>query len=174
MFEYSSMATIRQFEDLVMWQKSRELTREVYTALRDCNDYGFKDQIQRASVSVMSNIAEGFESGTKQEFLNYLYIAKGSAGEVRSQLYTAHDVGYINIQTLKYLNALAVDCSRLVASFIYKLKIGGRSGLQYKHEEKKDIWLQELMEEQGLIMTERGVKKKEEAEASGLEEIQVR
>lgn len=168
------MATIRQFEDLVMWQKSRELTREVYKALRDCKDYGFKDQIQRASVSVMSNIAEGFESGTKQEFLNYLYIAKGSAGEVRSQLYTAHDIGYINIETFKYLNALAVDCSRLIASFTYKLKTGGKSGLQYKHEEKKDTWLQELMEEQGLVMTANGVKKKEEAEALGLKPIEVR
>lgn len=168
------MATIRQFEDLIMWQKSRELTREVYKALRSCNDYGFKDQIQRASVSVMSNIAEGFESGTKQEFLSYLYIAKGSAGEVRSQLYAASDIGYINIQTFKYLNALAVECSRLVASFIPKLKTGGRAGLQYKHEEKKDVWLAELMAEKGLVMTGRGVKKKEEAEALGLEQISVR
>ncbi len=78
------MTTIERFEDLICWQKGRELTRQIYKALRECKDYGFKDQIQRAAVSVMSNIAEGFERGTQQEFLNYLYIAKGSAGEVRA------------------------------------------------------------------------------------------
>ena len=60
------MATIQKFEDLICWQKGRELTKEVYKAFRSCNDYGFKDQIQRASVSIISNIAEGFERGTKQ------------------------------------------------------------------------------------------------------------
>ena len=74
------MATIQRFEDLLAWQKARELTREVYKAFCNCRDYGFRDQIQPASVSVMSNIAEGFERGTKQEFLNYLFIAKGCAG----------------------------------------------------------------------------------------------
>ena len=91
------MATIRQFEDLLAWKKSRELVSKVYKAFSGCKDYGFRDQIQRASVSIMSNIAEGFESGTRQEFLNYLYIAKGSAGEVRAQLYAAFDIGYLNI-----------------------------------------------------------------------------
>lgn len=76
------MATIQKFEDLICWQRARELTRVVYREFKDCRDYGFTDQIQRASVSVMSNIAEGFERGTRQEFINYLFIAKGSAGEV--------------------------------------------------------------------------------------------
>lgn len=67
-------------------------------------DRGLQDQIQRASVSIMSNIAEGFERGTKQEFLNYLFIAKGSAGEVRAQLYVMFDAGYLNMQTFKCLN----------------------------------------------------------------------
>ena len=80
------MATIEKFEDLICWKKSRELAKGVYGAFKNCNDYGFRDQIQRAAVSVVSNIAEGFERGTKQEFINYLYIAKGSAGEVRAQL----------------------------------------------------------------------------------------
>lgn len=91
------MSTIERFEDLICWQKARELTKQVYRSLKSCNDFGFKDQIQRASVSVMSNIAEGFERGTQQKFINYLFIAKGSAGEVRAQLYTAVDVGYLNI-----------------------------------------------------------------------------
>ena len=98
------MATVTKFEDLICWQKSRELVREIYKAFKSLNDLGFKDQIQRASVSVMSNIAEGFESGTQQEFINYLYIAKGSAGEVRAQLYAALDIDYLKIETFKYLN----------------------------------------------------------------------
>lgn len=133
------MATIQRFEDLVMFKKARELTKTVYKALASCRDNGFRDQIQRASVSIISNIAEGFESGTKQGFLNYLYIAKASAGEVRAQLYVAHDIGYLNIETFKHLNSLAEDCSRLIASFTKKLKSGGMSGLQYKRETPRDV-----------------------------------
>lgn len=132
------MATIRQFEDLLCWQRSRTLARDVYKALEGCKDHGFKDQIQRASVSVVSNIAEGFESGTKQEFLNYLYIAKGSAGEVRAQLYIASDIGYLNIETFKRLNGLVAECSKLISSFIKGLKRSEVTGLQYKHEKKED------------------------------------
>ncbi len=131
------MATVRQFEDLLAWKKSRELVREVYKAFRGCNDRGFTDQIQRAAVSVMSNIAEGFESGTRQEFLNYLYIAKGSAGEVRAQLYAAYDIGYLNIEMFKNLNGLAVECSKLIASFIKGLKSSQFVGTQYKKEKTK-------------------------------------
>lgn len=131
------MTTVQRFEDLLAWQKARELTREVYRALASCRDIGFRDQIQRASVSVMSNIAEGFESGTRQEFLNYLYIAKGSAGEVRAQLYAAHDIGYLNVETFKHLNSLAMDCSRLIASFIRALKTSEFSGVQQKQEKTK-------------------------------------
>ena len=68
------MATVRRFEDLVMFKKARELTKTVYASLASCKDYGFRDQIQRASVSIVSHIAEGFESGTKQEFLNYWWL----------------------------------------------------------------------------------------------------
>lgn len=132
------MATIQRFEDLICWQKARELVKGVYSALKTCNDYGFKDQIQRAAVSVMSNIAEGFERGTQQEFINYIYIAKGSAGEVRAQLYIALDVGYLNLETFKYLNGLAMDCSRLLQSFAEKIKVGAQAGSQYKHISKPD------------------------------------
>ncbi len=149
------MATIQRFEDMLCWQKARILTREVYKALRECRDYGFKDQIQRASVSVMSNIAEGFESGTKQEFLNYLYIAKGSAGEVRAQLYAAHDIGYLNIETFKYLKSQAEECSRLLSTFIKKLKTSEFSGLQRKREQREDP-LEELLREQRLVRLENG------------------
>ena len=131
------MTTIQRFEDMLAWKKSRELTKEIYKAFKDCRDFGFKDQIQRAAVSIMSNIAEGFESGTRLEFLNYLYIAKGSAGEVRAQLYAALDIGYLNIVTFKYLNGLAVECSQLVASFIKSLKASKFGGLQFKKEKTK-------------------------------------
>lgn len=132
------MATVKKFEDLLCWQKSRELVRYTYGALNNCRDNGFKDQIQRAAVSVMSNIAEGFESGTKSEFLNYLFIAKGSAGEVRAQLYAAHDIGYLNIEKFKYLNGLATECSKLISSFIKGLKTSRVDGLQYKAALKED------------------------------------
>ncbi len=142
------MATIKQFEDLLAFKKARELVREVYKAFRKINDRGFTDQIQRASVSVLSNIAEGFESGTRQEFLNYLYIAKASAGEVRAQLYAAYDIGYLNIETFKYLNSLALECSRLVASFIINLKKSPHTGLQHKREKVNDPATQWLEAEQ--------------------------
>ena len=132
------MATISKFEDLICFTKARELTKAVYKEFKDCRDYGFKDQITRASVSVMSNIAEGFERGTKNEFLNFLYIAKGSAGEVRAQLYVALDAGYLNLETFKYLNNLASECSRLVQSFAEKVKKGASAGTQFKHLAKDD------------------------------------
>jgi len=156
------MATIQRFEDLICWQKARLLTKEVYGEtfknLKFKNDYGLCDQIRRACVSVMSNIAEGFERGTKQELINYLYIAKGSAGEVRAQLYAAYDIGYLNIETFKYLNGLVLDCSRLIASFTKSIKMSDVKGLQYKQEAKKrDTWLEDYAALQGLTLAENGM-----------------
>lgn len=119
--------------------------REIYRAFKDCKDFGFRDQIQRAAVSMISNIAEGFESGTRQEFLNYLYIAKASAGEVRAQLYAAYDIGYLNIETFQNLNMRAMECSRLIASFINAVKGSKFGGLQSKQRDKErefDEWLE--------------------------------
>lgn len=132
------MATVEKFEDLLCWQRARELVREVYKEFKSLNDHGFKDQIQRAAVSVLSNISEGFESGTREEFVNYLYIAKASAGEVRAQLYAASDIGYLNIETFKHLKSLAEECSRLIQSFAIKVKGGARRGLQFKSAKKPD------------------------------------
>jgi four helix bundle protein len=92
------MATFKRFEEIGAWQKSRELTREIYkitAAGRFGRDYGLRDQIRRASVSIMSNIAEGFERSGSGEFGQFLSTAKGSAGEVRSQLYVALDQEYL-------------------------------------------------------------------------------
>ena len=139
------MATAQKFEDLICWQKARELTREIYKSLNDETfkrlnlrpDYGLKDQIQRAAVSVMSNISEGFERGTRAEFINYLFIAKGSAGEVRNQLYVALDNGYLSDETFKYLSRLSEDCSVLIWRLIQSLKVSKFGGLQFKKEKTK-------------------------------------
>ncbi|MDZ4284867.1 MAG: four helix bundle protein [Patescibacteria group bacterium] len=131
------MATIKQFEDLICWQRARELTRFVYDISKYRNfemDRGLQDQIRRAAVSVMSNIAEGFDRGTRQEFVNYLFIAKGSCGEVRCQLYISYDVGYIDMSKFRNGITLCDEVARLLMSFIRKLKSGGERGLQYKKE----------------------------------------
>ena len=91
--------TISRFEQLIAWQKARELARNIYllTATdRFARDFGLRDQIQRAAVSIMSNIAEGFERAGRSEFHQFLVVAKGSCAEVRSQLYVALDTGYIS------------------------------------------------------------------------------
>ena len=128
------MATVERFEDLLCWKRARELTAEVYRVFKGNNDRGFTDQIQRASVSVMSNISEGFESGTRDMFVNYLYIAKGSAGEVRAQLYAAHDIGYLNIEKFEFLKKKAEECSKLLNSFIKAVKSSPHGGLQRRKE----------------------------------------
>lgn len=83
---------IERFDDIIAWQKSKNLTVEIYFLFTDHKDFGFKDQIQRASVSIMNNIAEGFERKSNNEFRQYLYIAKGSCGEVRSMLILAKEL----------------------------------------------------------------------------------
>lgn len=150
------MSTVQRFEDLTFWQKARELTRDIYRTLKDCRDHGFKDQIQRASVSVMSNIAEGFERGTRQEFVNYLYIAKGSSGEVRAQLYVAYDVGYITAENFKVLKFKVEEISKLLSAFIKGVKSSPHHGLQRKsekskHEEDAEAFLRETRRELSKI-----------------------
>ena len=84
----------RSFENLYVWQESRELINTIYKIMSSCRDYGFKDQIQRAAVSIMNNIAEGFESGSDAKFLNFLNISRGSCAEVRSMLYLCEDLSF--------------------------------------------------------------------------------
>ena len=100
------MTTIKNFEDLIAWQKARELAGKVYELTRKDNfsrDFGLRDQIRRAASSVMHNIAEGFESGSDPEFVRFLKMARRSAGEVQSELYLALDVSYITEEELKKL-----------------------------------------------------------------------
>lgn len=114
--------TIERFEDVLAWQKARVLTREIYMAFRHVKDFGFRDQIERAAVSVMNNIAEGFERRSDKEFSNFLNIAKGSCGEVRSMLWLGHDLEYSNGDSSKKLIASAEEISRLIAGFAASLR----------------------------------------------------
>ena len=116
---------IRKFEELVAWQKARELTRNVYllTATeRFSTDFGLRDQIQRAAVSIMSNIAEGFERASRPEFHQFLVIAKGSCAEVRSQLYVALDVGYITNDQFEKVQGQAEEVGRIIGGLRASLK----------------------------------------------------
>ncbi|NDV58447.1 four helix bundle protein [Bacteroides sp. 519] len=106
------------FEDLEIWKEGMRLTVKIYRSLKDCRDYGFKDQIQRASVSIPSNISEGFERQTNKEFIQFLFIAKGSCGEVRTQLYLAKELKYINTEEFYELLDKAKQLSAKIASFI--------------------------------------------------------
>ena len=109
---------IECFEDLIAWQKARLLTAEVYRVTNQGNfarDFGLRDQIRRAAVSAMSNMAEGFERHGTAEFMQFLSIAKASCGEVRSQLYVASDAGYLNQDAFATLCSLATEVSRIIS-----------------------------------------------------------
>lgn len=165
------MATVKKFEDLISWQKARELTRYIYALTRKPafrEDADLKSQIRRAASSSMANQAEGFSRGTKLELINYFYIAKGSAGEVQNHLYVCSDAGYIDMSEFRKGYDLADQTQRLIESFVYRVKAGSKSGLQYRHVQKKDMG-QEFLTERGLVFTARGVMKREEAEERGLE-----
>lgn len=114
------MPTIKYFEDLFIWQESRKLANEIHHHFSDLKDYSFKDQIRRASVSVMNNIAEGFERSSDVEFKRFLDISKAFCGEVRSMLYLASDFAYIEVETaesiIKKCRLLSVGIQKLIGS----------------------------------------------------------
>lgn len=129
------MAKVERFEDLNTWQKARELNRDIYTVSKGSSfsrDYAFCSQIRRASVSVMSNIAEGFERGGDKEFVQYLSVAKGSCGEVRSQLYVALDQEYITQVRFDAVREKALEVSRLISGFMRYLQRSSLRGNKYK------------------------------------------
>lgn len=113
--------TIEKFEDIIAWQKAKELTLLIYAVFKDSKDFGFRDQMQRASVSIMNNIAEGFERRGDKEFKHFLFIAKGSCGEVRSMLYLALSLGYMDKKQYEEHHSLSVEISRLLSGFIKTL-----------------------------------------------------
>jgi len=119
------LAKFGTFEEIDAWQEARKLTRQIYSMTEEepiSKDRGLKDQIRRASVSIMSNIAEGFERRGNKEFIHYLYTAKGSAGEVRSQLYVIKDQGYLSEDSLQNLLDKADKISRMLNSLIAYLE----------------------------------------------------
>ena len=112
---------IERFEDIIAWQKAKVMTVMIYELFEQCKDYSFKDQIQRASVSVMNNIAEGFERKTNNEFKQFLYIAKGSCGEVRSMLYLSKELKKIKETSFNDLFIQSEEISKILSGFIKTL-----------------------------------------------------
>jgi len=133
---------VRYFEDLEVWKEARRLTNEVYAATRDTGfskDFGLRDQIRRAAVSVMSNVAEGFERGGNQEFIQFLYIAKGSCGEVRSQLYVALDQEYVGRKLFDQMFNSLKRLSGMISNLIDYLKGSRMRGEKYKKKPYKSL-----------------------------------
>ena len=129
------MRTFKTFEDIEGWKKARELTREVYQVSGTgafAKDYALRDQVRRSAISIMSNIAEGYERSGTGEFSHFLSMAKGSAGELRSQLYTALDLGYINDEVFARLGAMAEETARLISGLMTYLRRTEIKGTKYK------------------------------------------
>jgi four helix bundle protein len=129
------MSKIKQFEDIESWKKSRELTKSIYRITLNqgfARDFGLRDRIRRASVSILSNIAEGFERDGDKEFIQFLSMAKGSCGEVRAQLYVAFDQEYVDAGGFTFLIRMAEEISRLLSGFIRYLKESGMQGRKYQ------------------------------------------
>ena len=113
--------SIERFEDLIAWQKSKELSVSIYKSFHEHRDLAFKDQIQRAAVSIMNNIAEGFERRSNKEFRQFLFIAKGSCAEVRSMLYLAMELDKINQEKCKSLLLQSEELGRILGGLIKSL-----------------------------------------------------
>jgi len=129
------MGTVKDFEDLKIWQMARELCRDIFRIT--CyelfvKDYKMKDQIKASSGSIMDNIAEGFERNGNREFIQFLTIAKGSSGESRSQLYRAFDYGYIEEKEFEELRQKAKNLSQSIGAFITYLNKSEFKGTKFK------------------------------------------
>jgi len=129
------MAKITRFEDIEAWQRARELARTVYRFTADgpfFRDLALRDQIRRAAVSVMANIAEGYERGGDKEFLQFLAVAKGSCGEIRSHLCVALDQGYLAEKEYTLAHERATEVSRMIAGLMKHLRQSPMKGRKYK------------------------------------------
>jgi four helix bundle protein len=131
------MATFRRFEDIEAWQKARELAHRVYLVSSSgsfAKDYGLKDQIRRASVSIMANIAEGFGRNGRREFLQFLSNAKGSVAEVQSHLYLAVDLNYIDTEGHTTLYAEADRVGKMIGGLMTYLRNTDIKGIKYAEQ----------------------------------------
>jgi four helix bundle protein len=129
------MATFRRFEQIEAWQKARELTNDIYSVTKRglfSKDFELRAQIRSASVSIMSNIAEGFERNGTAEFVQFLAIAKGSAAEVASQLYVALDQQYIDTEEFDRLSALTTETGRKIGSLMSYLRRSGIKAAKFR------------------------------------------
>jgi four helix bundle protein len=129
------MAKIERFEDIEAWKKARELTKIIYEVTAQgkiATDFPLRDQLRRASISIMANIAEGFEREGNKEFRQFLAQAKGSAGEVKSLLYVALDAGLTSSEHFQRIIGLADETSRLLAGFLRYLKSSEHKGSKFK------------------------------------------
>ena len=115
----------QSFEDLEVWQKAYKLSVKIYRVLEHSRDYGLKDQMTRAGVSIASNIAEGAERDSNAEFIRFLHIAKGSAAELRTQIYIAHDIGIISIAKKEELVKEVISISKMLHALINAVKLKG-------------------------------------------------
>ena len=128
------MTKICRFEDIDAWKKARELTKKIYEITSQGNlarDYALKDQLRRAAISIMANIAEGFEREGNKEFKQFLAMAKGSIGEVKAQLYVALDASLIDSDSFTKVMALADETARLIAGFLKYLKASDHKGSKF-------------------------------------------
>lgn len=129
------MATFQDFEEIEAWQKARELTQNIYRISSQgklAKDFGLRDQMRRASVSIMLNIAEGFERSGTGEFVQFLAISKGSSGELKSHLYVAVDQEYISNEEFEHLCSLACEVNRMIAGLMHYLSNSKIKGIKYK------------------------------------------
>ncbi len=129
------MAKIDRFEDLEAWRRAREVTRRIYQASSKgdfSKDFGLRDQLRRSSVSIMSNIAEGFERDGNREFVNFLSIAKGSCGEARSQLYVALDQNYMTPDDFDLVYGNLDETGRMIGGLINYLKGSDLRGRKFR------------------------------------------
>lgn len=130
------MATVKQFEDLEIWKKARQLNKLIFVAMKKhsfSKDFKLVGQINSSGGSIADNIAEGFERGSRNEFINFLSIAKGSAGEVKSQCYRAIDRGYISEEEFNELYKLADQISIQINKFMEYLNNSGYKGEKFKN-----------------------------------------
>ena len=118
--------TIQNFEELLIWQEARTICKRIYADFRRINDYGFKDQIQRAVVSIMNNIAEGFDRSKitrdNKQFISFLNIASGSCGEVKSMLYLAQDLNYLSLEEAEQLRKDCISISAKITGLVMTLQ----------------------------------------------------
>jgi four helix bundle protein len=131
------MAVAKRFEDLDVWIAAKDASVMIYKITENENlrrDFGLKDQIRRASISIISNIAEGFERNGNKEFIQFLSIAKGSAGEVRAQLYIIKELEFINEEEFTLLNEKVMQVSKMLSGFINYLKQSEFKGTKFKSE----------------------------------------